>query len=272
MSQIKTFEISLPLSKKDYLFLKDYIDNPGVEISNDIRDAFYIYKSHFSESDDNIILEKKDYSKFISKDKYKPNKASITESNLSDKASRIVRKNDLSFDVAKRIDVALDYSHTTIKCLTKKQLIKLRKIIIEEDLINNLPTYKLIDKIYDIIPNNDVFLLNVDWSSVLHNEINFIANEARLRSKPSNSYVVCLSFKGCCENCSKDIVGKVYKISQAPQIPYEKCSSHICLCNLLPFNPDYQYVSQDGQTKLKLDNEKEWKLWYLNNISLENTT
>ncbi|MBN1638547.1 MAG: hypothetical protein JW866_06260 [Ignavibacteriales bacterium] len=79
-----------------------------------------------------------------------------------------------------------------------------------------------------------------------------------------------MSFKGCCDNCSKDIAGKVFKISEAPQIPYEKCSAEICLCNLLPFNPEYQYVLPDGQIKLKVENEKEWKLWYLKNIALEN--
>lgn len=90
--------------------------------------------------------------------------------------------------------------------------------------------------------------------------------------KQANSYVFCISFKGCCENCSRDIVGKVFKISKAPQIPYEKCSAEICLCNLLPFNPEFQYVSSKGQIKLKIENEEEWKLWSQKNIGLKVAT
>ena len=193
-----------------------------------------------------------------SKDKYKP-KVFNNDIPLSNEAKNLAKENNLTLDIAKRIDVALNYSDSTIKCLTKEQLIEVRKVIIEEDFIKNQPAYKIVNKIIDVLPNDDVYLLNVDWHSVLHNELNFIANKARLELKPSNSYVVCISFKGCCDNCSEDIVGKVFKISEAPQIPYEKCSAEICLCNLLPFNPEYQYVSADGQTKLKVENEREYR-------------
>lgn len=199
MSQVKTYEISLPLNEKDYNYLKNYIDNPEVEISDEIRKAFYQFKSHNSEADENIILDKNDYSKFIDKikekkfieqfenvfgdfntnkfyrklekslkkknvlfdrnydtskkqtkviddlvakilikyfnddsprwlirayivgraiyyeDKYRPHKTPIKEILLSDEAKKIAKKYNLPLEVAKRIDVALDYSNTTIK-------------------------------------------------------------------------------------------------------------------------------------------------------------
>lgn len=261
MSQIKTYEISLPLSEKDYNFLKGYIDNAEVEISDDIREAFYLYKSKSFVADENISFDKNDYSKFIDKlkekkfieqfeygfgsfntnkfysklekyireknilfdrnydtsekqakiiddlvvkilqnyfiddnprwlirayivgralyfkDKYKPHKATISEIPLSNEAKKIAKEDNLSFEIAKRIEVALDYSNTTIKCLTNEQLKKLRSIIIEEDLIKREPVNKLVEKIYQILPKNDVFLLNVDWHSVIHNELNFIAKK-----------------------------------------------------------------------------------------------
>ncbi|MFA6979548.1 MAG: hypothetical protein WC209_09520 [Ignavibacteriaceae bacterium] len=353
MSPVKTYEISLPLSERDYNFLKQYVDNPKIEISDEIREAFYLYKPKKPDTDEINIFDKKDYSKFIgklkekkfieqfengfghfniykfyskleksikkesilfdenydvseeqvkiiddivtkilnnyfnddsprwlirayvcgrviySKDKYKPNKPSVKEVPLSSEAKKIAKINNLELELAKRIDVALDYSKTTIECLTNEQLKNLRRIIIDDYIIKNQPIYKLIDKIHTIFPNDDVFLINIAWRSVLSNELNYIANRARLELKPSNSYVICLSFKGCCDNCAQDIVGKVFKISEAPHIPYEKCTAEICLCNLLPFNPKYQFISSDGQIKLKVENEKEWKLWFLKNIMLE---
>ena len=148
----------------------------------------------------------------------------------------------------------------------------MRKIIIDENIIKGQSVYKVVNKIREILPRGDVFLLNIDWHSALCNELNYIANRTRLELRPSNSYIVCVSFQGCCDDCSKDIVGRVFKISEAPQIPYEKCCADICLCNLIPFNPEYQYISLDGQTKLKVENEKEWEIWYQKNIVLSDAT
>jgi len=354
MSKTKTYEISLPLSEKDYIFLKDYIDNPKVDINDDIREVFYQFKSHDLENEHHDIFDQNDYSKFINKlkekkfieqfengfgdfnttkfyvkleraikkenilfnrnydtskkqtkiiddlvsnilvkyfeddnprwlirayivgraiyysDKYKTYQSTLKEILVTDEAKKISLKHNLSLELAKRIDVSLDYSSTTIKCLTKGQIKIFRKIIIEEYFIRNEPISKLVDKIHEFLTNDDVFLLNIDWQSAIRDELNFIDNKARLELKPSNSYVICMSFKGCCDHCSKDIVGKVFKVADAPKMPYEKCAAETCLCTLLPFNPEYQYVSTDGQTRLKVENEKEWKLWYLKNFVLIN--
>lgn len=350
MSKTKTYKISLPLSKKDYEFLMEFIDSPEVEISENIRNAFYEYKEKNYRSANKEVFNQTDYSKFINKlkekhfieqfeksdinfsvDRFYKKLEKLLQKNrilfdsnyvapiehirllekrvteilksyfsdesprllicayiigralfsgndvntdqkrdpfenvpLSKEATRIARIHKLSLDKAKKIDVVLDYSDTTATFLPKEILSKFRQLILDYNIIKSEPVYKIVDKIYEIIPNNDIGLLNMDWNSIVNNELNFIYNKAMMISQPLNGYLFCSSFKGCCDTCSKDIVGKVFKVSEAPRIPYEKCNAEICLCYLTPINPENQFISKDGHLKLKIENEKEWQYWYKN--------
>lgn len=355
---MKTYKLSLPLSKKDYEFLIEFIDSPEVEISENIRNAFYEYKEKYYKSVNKEVFDKTDYSKFINKLKeknfieqfeksdsdfsvdrfYEKLEKSLQKNKilfnsnyvapieqirllekrvteilksyfndesprllicayiigralfsgnevntnqqrdpfenvqLSKEAIKIAKKHKLSLGKAKRIDVALDYSDTTVTFLPKEILSKFRQLILDYEIIQSESVYKIVDKIYEIIPNNDIGLLNMDWNSIVNNELNFISNKAMMTSQPLNGFMFCSSFKGCCDNCSKDIVGKVFRVSKVPRLPYEKCTSEICLCYLTPINPENQFISKDGHLKLKIENEKEWQDWYKNEFERINAT
>ncbi len=202
------------------------------------------------------------------KDKY-TSILSLNEIPLSTETKKIASENNLTLEIAKRVEVALNYSNTTLKFISSEQLIKVRKIIIDEFLIKNQPMYKLINMIFEVLPRDDSYLLNVDWQLTIDNELNYICDKARILSKSMNNYVICVGSEFCCDDCSRDMLGKIFRLSEAPQLPYEKCSVEICKCNLISFHPEYQYLS-NGRIKLKVENEKEWRLWYLKNIELKN--
>ncbi|MCK9424600.1 MAG: hypothetical protein M0Q21_01020 [Ignavibacteriaceae bacterium] len=75
----------------------------------------------------------------------------------------------------------------------------------------------------------------------------------------------------CCHNCKQD--NAVYEANELMErwqnerklpVPTQNCENENCRCFLLHFSPKYQFIDENGQIKLKSENEKEWKSWIKN--------
>jgi|GEM_PF-4608689 len=259
------FERNTTLSSKEfYKRLKKFMKKESIVFTDKYETTISGLKKidYFLNINKNIFLDEsffwliKGYiiGRFILKPPIKSNETFVK--------SQIQKKNTLNLDEL-MISLAKDYTETTMKFLDEEELRFIREVIISELIVNKSAVYKLRDIILLKFPD-DQYLLNIDWDSVIRNELSFISNKAFLAQKQSGDFIHIYSLPGSCDNC-KSYSNEIFNKSNVPTLPHKDCTNEICRCLYLDFNPNYNFL-ENGTQHLKYENEKEWQRWYEDNL------